>query len=133
MYAVVSSGGKQYRLCAGDVVDLERIAGSVGDQVVLEPVLFVGGEESAKVGEPAVEGAKVVGTILEQGKGHKQIVFKFKRRKMYRRKNGHRQLLTRIRVDSILPTGVAAAPAEPTPKASNRNSKAAESDSEAEG
>jgi large subunit ribosomal protein L21 len=105
MYAVISSGGKQYRLTEGDLVDVERIGGHVGDPVVFDRVLFLGDGDSGRVGDPVVDGARVLGTIVTQGKGDKIIVFKFKRRKMYRRKNGHRQELTRVRIESIQPEG----------------------------
>ena len=101
MYAVINTGGKQYKLNQGDVVELERLEGEVGEKVVFDHVLCLGGDEDLVVGSPTVEGARVVGTILEQGKGEKITVFKFKRRKMYRRKQGHRQLLTRVRIESI--------------------------------
>jgi large subunit ribosomal protein L21 len=101
MYAVVSCGGKQYRLAEGDIVDVEKLEGEVGEQVALDQVLFVGDGSDSECGAPLVDGARVVGTIVEQKRGDKLIVFKFKRRKMYRRKVGHRQLVTRFRVDSI--------------------------------
>lgn len=101
MYAVVSTGGKQYRLTKGDIVDVERFSGEVGDQVVFDQVLFVGGEDGQSVGDPTVSGARVVGSIVEQGKDDKVIVFKYKKRKMYRRRTGHRQLLTRVRIEEI--------------------------------
>ncbi len=101
MYAVVSTGGKQYRLTEGAVVDVERCSGEVGDQVVFDQVLFLGGEDEQTVGAPAVQGARVLGTIVEQGKGDKIVVFKYKKRKMYRRRTGHRQLLTRVRIEGI--------------------------------
>ena len=107
MYAVISSGGKQYRLSEGDLVDVERIGGQVGDPVIFDQVLFIGDGDSGNVGEPVVEGARVLGTIVDQGRGDKVIVFKFKRRKMYRRKTGHRQELTRVRIESIQPEGKA--------------------------
>ncbi len=101
MYAVVATGGKQYRLQEGDVVQVEKLAGEAGDQVVFDQVLMLGDGEAARIGTPLVEGARVVGTILEQTRGEKLTVFKYKKRKMYRRKAGHRQLLTRVKVDSI--------------------------------
>jgi large subunit ribosomal protein L21 len=101
MYAVVSTGGKQYRLQEGDVIQVEKLAGQAGDQVVFDQVLMLGGGEEARVGDPLVQGARVVGTILEQTRGEKLIVFKYKKRKMYRRKTGHRQPVTRVKVNSI--------------------------------
>jgi large subunit ribosomal protein L21 len=101
MYAVVSTGGKQYRLQEGDVIQVEKLAGQPGDQVVFDQVLMLGGGEEARVGDPLVNGARVVGTILEQTRGEKLIVFKYKKRKMYRRKTGHRQPVTRVKVNSI--------------------------------
>ena len=110
MYAVVSTGGKQYRLTKGAVVDVERVSGEVGDQVVFDQVLFLGGDDDQAVGGPTVKGARVLGTIVEQGKGDKVVVFKYKKRKMYRRRTGHRQLLTRVRVEEIQSGGSSAPP-----------------------
>ncbi len=109
MYAVISSGGKQYRLSEGDLIDLERLDGEVGDQVVFDQVLLVSNGEAPLIGTPTVDGARVVGTIVEQGKGDKIVVFKFKRRKMYRRRTGHRQLLTSVKIESIETAGPAKA------------------------
>ena len=101
MYAVVRTGGKQGRMTPGASVRVERLAGSVGDAVELDQVLLVGGEGETRVGTPVLEGTKVVGTITAQGRGPKITVFKMKRRKGYRRKQGHRQDFTEIRVDKI--------------------------------
>ncbi len=101
MYAVVRTGGKQLRVAPGDAVRVEKLDGAVGDRILLEEVLFVGGEGDARIGTPLVEGAKVVGTITAQGRGEKITVFKMKRRKGYRRKAGHRQFYTEVRVDEI--------------------------------
>ena len=101
MYAVVRTGGKQVRMTPGASVRVERLAGSVGDAVELDQVLLVGGEGETRVGTPVLEGTKVVGTITAQGRGPKITVFKMKRRKGYRRKQGHRQDFTEIRVDKI--------------------------------
>ena len=95
---MINSGGKQYRLTEGELVDLERLDGAVGDQVVFDQVLLVESGEAPMIGTPTVDGAQVVGTIVEQGKGDKIVVFKFKRRKMYRRRTGHRQLLTTVKI-----------------------------------
>ena len=101
MYAVVRTGGKQVRVTPGYAVRVEKLPGAVGESIELDQVLLVGGEGETRVGTPLVEGVKVVGTITDQGRGPKIIVFKMKRRKGYRRKMGHRQDYTEIRVDSI--------------------------------
>ena len=101
MYAVVRSGGKQWRVSPGTAVRLERIAGAVGDAVELDQVLLVGGEGETRIGAPLVEGAVVRGTITAQGRGPKLTIFKMKRRKGYRRKQGHRQDYTEVRIDAI--------------------------------
>jgi large subunit ribosomal protein L21 len=100
MYAVVRTGGKQYKVTPEQRVRVEKLPGEVGDQIELEDVLMTGGD-AIKIGQPTVEGAKVVGTITDQGRGPKIVVFKLKRRKNYRRKQGHRQDYTEIRVDTI--------------------------------
>ena len=101
MYAVVRTGGKQVRVTPGYAVRVEKLPGAVGESIELDQVLLVAGEGETRVGTPLVEGVKVVGTITDQGRGPKIIVFKMKRRKGYRRKMGHRQDYTEIRVDSI--------------------------------
>ena len=101
MYAIIEAGGKQYRVSEGDLIDVERRSGEVGQVVDFQEVLLVGDQEIIHVGKPVLAGARVVGTIAEQGKGAKIIVFKMKRRKKYRRKQGHRQLFTRVRIDQI--------------------------------
>ena len=104
MYAVIRTGGKQYRVASGQVIKIERLDGEVGDTVALEQVLMVGGEQAAgepRIGSPLVEGARVTAEVLEQGKAPKVIVFKKKRRKNYRRRRGHRQLQTVLRIRDI--------------------------------
>ena len=101
MYAVIRSGGEQARVAPGDTLRLEKLSGSIGDSVELDEVLMVGEEGEPRVGTPLVSGAKVRGTILAQGRGDKIIVFKMKRRKGYRRKTGHRQSYTEVRIDAI--------------------------------
>jgi large subunit ribosomal protein L21 len=101
MYAVIRTGGKQARVAPGESVRLEKLDGAVGDTVELSEVLLVGDEGDARVGTPLVAGAKVVGTIMAQGRGPKIVVFKMKRRKGYRRKQGHRQAYTEVRVERI--------------------------------
>ncbi len=101
MYAIIEAGGKQYRVSEGDLIDVERRSGEVGQAVDFQEVLLVGDQETIHVGKPVLAGARVVGTIADQGKEAKIIVFKFKRRKKYRKKQGHRQLFTRVRIDQI--------------------------------
>ena len=101
MYAVLSSGGKQYRVEAGNELILERVPGDAGASITFDRVLLVGDGDAVTVGTPTVEGASVSGTVLGEALGPKLIVFKFKQKATYRRKNGHRQHLTRVRIDEI--------------------------------
>ena len=101
MYAVVRSGGKQYRVSPGGSVRVEKLSGEVGASITLEDVLMIGGGGDIKIGAPTVDGASVNGTIVAQGRGAKIRVFKMKRRKGYRRSQGHRQDYTEIRIDGI--------------------------------
>ena len=100
MYAIIRAGGKQYRVEQGDVLRLERLEGKVGSKVTLDDVLLVGGDD-LKVGSPKVAGASVEGTVVEQDRGPKIRVFKYKKRKHYRRTRGHRQSYTAVKIDSI--------------------------------
>ena len=100
MYAVIKSGGKQYRVLAGQNLRVEKLPGAAGDKVVFGEVLLVGGD-ALKIGQPTVAGAKVEATILAQDRGKKIIVFKFRRRKNYRRKAGHRQAYTELKIETI--------------------------------
>ena len=100
-YAIVRTGGKQFRVEPGTSVRVEKLDGAVGDSIELSEVLLVGEKDSATIGTPLVDGAKVVGTITAHGRGPKITIFKMKRRKGYRRKSGHRQSYTEIRVDQI--------------------------------
>ena len=100
MYAVVRTGGKQYKVAPEHKFRVEKLPGEVGDTIELDEVLLTSGD-SIKIGTPRVDGARVHGTITEQGRGPKIVVFKLKRRKNYRRKQGHRQDFTEIRVDKI--------------------------------
>ncbi|MEM6649235.1 MAG: 50S ribosomal protein L21 [Pseudomonadota bacterium] len=104
MYAVVKTGGKQFRVAANDVIKVEKLAGDAGDIVTLDHVLMIGGD-SPEVGAPLVEGASVAAEILEQARDKKIIVFKKRRRQNYRRKKGHRQPMTVLRVSEILTGG----------------------------
>ena len=100
MYAVIKTGGKQYRVNEGDRLRVEKLEGAVGDFVELSEVLMLGGE-TVSIGMPLVSGAKVSAQIVGQGLGKKIIVFKMRRRKRYRRKNGHRQPFTELKVTAI--------------------------------
>ena len=101
MYAIIRTGGKQYQVAEGDRLRVEKLNGEVGDSVELDDVLLVADGEAIKVGQPVVEGAKVTARIVEQGKGKKIIVFKKKRRKGYKMKQGHRQLYTALEIQGI--------------------------------
>ncbi len=101
MYAIIKSGGKQYRVAPGSTVRLEKLPGDVGDEVALDEVLFVSDGEKTEVGTPTLADAKVTGKITEQGKARKILVFKMKRRKGYRRKAGHRQRFTEVKIEAI--------------------------------
>ena len=100
MYAVIRTGGKQYRVSQGDTLRVEKLAGNVGDVVTLNEVLLLGGD-AIKIGQPMVAGATVEAKITGQGRGEKIIVFKFRRRKNYRRKTGHRQPITTLQITGI--------------------------------
>ena len=101
MYAVVNSGGKQYKVQQGQVLRVEKIPGDVGNPVTFERVLMFSDGENVSIGQPVLEDVAVEGHIVEQGKAKKIIVFKYKRRKRYRRKNGHRQEFTAVIIDGI--------------------------------
>lgn len=101
MYAIVQTGGKQYRVQAGDLLDVEKLEAEPGSEVTLEQVLLVGGEGGVQVGRPYVAGARVIAEVVDQIKGPKLIVFKMKPKTRYRRKNGHRQRLTRLKIKEI--------------------------------
>jgi large subunit ribosomal protein L21 len=103
MYAVIKTGGKQYRVAADEKLTIEKVAGETGAEVVFTDVLMVGGEgAAAKIGSPAVAGAKVVAEVVEQGRAPKVIAFKKRRRKNSRRKRGHRQHQTVVRIKEIV-------------------------------
>ncbi len=101
MYAIVKSGGKQYRVQEGDILRFEKIDGDIGNEVTFDQVLLVSDGEKVTIGQPVVENASVSGHILEQGKNKKVLVFTYKRRKRFRRKAGHRQQYTAVKIDSI--------------------------------
>ncbi|MHB1405317.1 MAG: 50S ribosomal protein L21 [Desulfitobacteriaceae bacterium] len=101
MYAVIETGGKQYRVQEGDVLKVEKIEANVGDTVTIDRVLLVAQDGAVKVGSPLVDGAKAMLKVVEHGKGEKIIVFKYKPKKNYRRKQGHRQPYTKVRVEAL--------------------------------
>ena len=100
MYAVIETGGKQYKVAPGQKLKVEKLDGNPEDQVVFDKVLLIKGD-SLQVGTPYIEGAKVVGKIIQQGRGKKIIVFKKKRRKGYHKKQGHRQYFTEVLIEEI--------------------------------
>jgi len=105
MFAVIKSGGKQYKVAKNDVIRVEKLDAEAGASIDLNKVLMVGDDKSQTVGVPLVDGASVSATVLEQMRDRKIIIFKKKRRQNYRRKNGHRQHLTVLRIDDILAAG----------------------------
>ena len=105
MYAVVATGGKQYRVSPGDRIEVEKLAGEVGQTIALDHVMMVGGEgQAVSIGTPRLDDAWVEAQIVAQKRGKKIIIFKHKRRKGYRRKQGHRQSLTALKITGIHPT-----------------------------
>lgn len=113
MYAVIETGGKQYRVQQGDVITVEKLKVEAGDRVTFDKVLVVNDGTEVKVGTPSVNGAAISGTVVENGKGKKVIIFKYKSKKDYRKKQGHRQPYTMIKIDEFSVDGkVSKAPAE---------------------
>ena len=101
MYAVVKTGGKQYRVAAGEKLKVEQIPADVGAEITLDQILMVGEGESVKIGAPLVSGATVKATVLAQGRHDKVKIFKMRRRKHYQKHQGHRQNYTELRIDAI--------------------------------
>jgi large subunit ribosomal protein L21 len=101
MYAIVSQGGKQYKVEAGETLRFEKIPGDTGSNYTFDKVLLYSDGDQLEIGQPMLDNVTVSGTIVEQGKAKKIIVFKYKRRKRYRKKQGHRQQYTSIRIDHI--------------------------------
>jgi large subunit ribosomal protein L21 len=102
MYAVIKTGGKQYRVAANDVLNVEKLEGDAGSQVEFTEVLMIAGTGEPQVGKPLIPGAKVVAELVQQSRGPKLIAFKKRRRKNSRRKKGHRQDLTTVRIKDII-------------------------------
>ncbi|MPM54575.1 50S ribosomal protein L21 [bioreactor metagenome] len=101
MYAVVVTGGKQYKVEAGDVIYVEKLGAEDGSEVVFDQVLAVGGEDGVKFGTPALQGVTVTGKAVKTGKGKKITIYKMKAKKNYRRKQGHRQPYTKVEITAI--------------------------------
>ena len=121
MFAVIKTGGKQYRVAAEDVIRIEKVAGEVGDIITLDSVLAHGEGENVTIGAPFVDGASVAAEVVDQGKAKTVIAFKKRRRQNSRRKRGHRQLLTTVRISEILVAG-----AKPSKKAAPKKEAVAD-------
>jgi large subunit ribosomal protein L21 len=100
MYAIIATGGKQYKVAEGDIIKVEKLGAEAGETVTFDQVLAVNNGEMV-VGTPVVSGAKVTATVLGEGKGKKVIVYRYKRKSGYHKKNGHRQIFTEVKIDSI--------------------------------
>ncbi len=124
MYAVVNSGGKQYKVQQGQVLRVEKIPGDVGNPVTFDRVLMFSEGENVSIGQPALEDIVVEGHIVEQGKAKKIIVFKYKKRKRYRRKKGHRQEFTAVMIDGIKVKAPKPSEAKDEPKAEAKKPEA---------
>ena len=101
MYAIIATGGKQYKVSEGDVIKVEKLGAAAGEEVVFDQVLVVGGEQT-KVGSRVVEGASVKATVVAEGRARKVIVYKYKPKTGYHKKNGHRQYFTQVKIDQII-------------------------------
>lgn len=101
MYAIIQTGGKQYKVTEGSVLKVEKLNAEPGDRLTLDQVLMISDDNSVKVGNPLVPNAQVTAVVIEQGQEKKVVVYKYKRRKNYRRKQGHRQPYTKIKVEKI--------------------------------
>ncbi|MGF6375514.1 large subunit ribosomal protein L21 [Clostridiales Family XIII bacterium PM5-7] len=140
MYAIIETGGKQYRVQEGDVLTIEKLNVEAGDKVEFDKVLVLAGEGDLKVGAPYVEGAKVFGEVVENGKGQKVIIFKYKSKKDYRKKQGHRQPYTMVKIESLggsapkkaAPAKKAEAKAAPAKKAEAKAAPAKKAEAKAE-
>ena len=102
MYAVIETGGKQYRVSEGDVITVEKLNVEDGANVELDKVLILGEGSDIQVGSPYIQGAKIMGRVVENGKAKKVVIFKYKSKKDYRKKQGHRQLFTEFKIDQIV-------------------------------
>ena len=100
MYAIIATGGKQYKVSEGDIITIEKLGVEAGQEVTFDQVLAVSGDE-LKVGNPTVEGASVTASVVKEGRGKKVIVYKYKRKTGYHKKNGHRQAFTKVKIEKI--------------------------------
>jgi len=100
MYAIIATGGKQYKVAEGDIITIEKLGVNAGETVTFDQVLAVGGD-SMKIGTPVVAGATVTASVVEEGRGKKVIVYKYKRKSGYHKKNGHRQAYTKVKIEKI--------------------------------
>jgi len=123
MFAVIRTGGKQYRVAPNDIIEIEKIAGKPGDIVELSEVILLGGDGGPKTGSPTIAGALVAAEVIEQRRADKIVVFKKKRRKNYRRTKGHRQALTALRITEILTDGKKPSKAAPRPEPKKADKK----------
>lgn len=130
MFAVIRTGGKQYRVAPNDIIEIEKIAGDPGDIVELSEVILLGGDGGPKTGAPTITGALVAAEVIEQKLSDKIVVFKKKRRANYRRKKGHRQALTALRITEILTDGKK--PSKPVPKKAEKKAETPATGAEAE-
>jgi len=131
MFAVIRTGGKQYRVAPNDIIEIEKIAGKPGDIVELSEVILLGGDGGPKTGSPTIAGALVAAEVIEQRRADKIKVFKKKRRKNYRRTKGHRQELTALRITEILTDGKKPSKAAPKPEPKRAEKKPEVAKSEA--
>ena len=100
MYAIIATGGKQYKVSEGDIITIEKLGVEAGEKVTFDQVLVVGGDD-LKVGDPTVDGASVEASVVKEGRGKKVIVYKYKRKTGYHKKNGHRQAFTQVKIEKI--------------------------------
>lgn len=101
MYAIIRSGGKQYRAEVGGTIDVDRLPQEVGESIEISDVLLFANDDDTRIGQPQIDGASVTATVIEQFRGKKVIVYKYRQRTNYRRKRGHRQYYTRLRIEDI--------------------------------
>ena len=121
IYAIIETGGKQYKVAEGQTIDVDRLGVAEGSAIEVSRVLLIADGDNVTVGKPAIDGARVLATARQNGRGDKIIVFKYKSKVRYRRKNGHRQFFTSLSIDKILPPGVEAP--KPVKKRATRRKK----------